>query len=97
MKANLYCLVNVVDGGSVNAVSMASNDGLLVRDNLPGLKRVFPYILDDMEFRCVGTVEDGGKVIPCEPRPVKWDSYKFPETQVKPMTPEEQENLRKQQ
>lgn len=96
MKSKLYALVNCVDGGSVVSVSLASNDGICIRDNLPALKRLFPYVLEDMKFFEVGEVSDGGSVVSCEPREVSWDSYKFPENQVTPLTEEQKNQLRKQ-
>lgn len=96
MKTNLYALVNKVDGGSVNAVSMAANDGILIRDNLPSLKRIFPFVVDDMEYVFLGTVEDGASFTPCEKRVVDWNAYKFPENDVAPLTPEQQAKLRNQ-
>lgn len=96
MKTNLYALVNKVDGGSVNAVSMAANDGILIRDNLPSLKRIFPFVVDDMEYVLCGVLEDGARFTLCEPRVVDWNAYKFPENNVEPLTPEQQAKLRNQ-
>lgn len=96
MITNLYALVNKVDGGSVNAVSMAANDGILIRDNLPSLKRIFPFVVDDMEYVFLGTVEDGAHFTQCKMRVVDWHAYKFPENSVEPLTPEQQAKLRNQ-
>ena len=96
MKTNLYALVNKVDGGSVNAVSMAANDGILVRDNLPSLKRIFPFVVDDMEYVFLGMIEDGAYFTQCESRVVDWNAYKFPENNVEPLTLEQQAKLRNQ-
>lgn len=92
MKTKVYALVNNVDGGIVSSVSLASNDGICVRDNLPALKRLFPYVLDDMQFFEVGEISDGGVLVACSPRAVSWDSYKFPENPVTPLT-EDQKRL----
>lgn len=95
-KQNLYALVNKVNGGSIESVALAANDGILIRDNLPILKRAMPYVLDDMEFQCIGYFDDEVLTVHDVPKPVKWDSYKFPENEVKPLSPEEQAQLRKQ-
>lgn len=96
MKTNLYALVNKVDGGSVVSVSLAANDGICVRDNLPALKRLFPYVLDDMEFVQIGEISDGAVCTFVKPRSVEWESYKFPENPVVPLTSEQKSALNKQ-
>lgn len=80
---NLYCAYDKV-AGSALCCFMSSNDGMAIRENAVALSKVLP--LGDIELRCVGAIDDVSTiVVPADYRIVDWDSYKFPESPMKPI------------
>lgn len=97
MKNKLFSLVNRTEGNSVDGVFLAANGGLAIRDNLPSLKRILPYVLDDCFIREEGYFDADGKFVPNSETPeIPWDAYKFPENPVSPLTDEQKNSLVKQ-
>lgn len=70
---------------------VSANDGLAVRDNARPLSQMLP--LGDIEIRCVGEVDDttgfvskAYLVTDPEYHVVNWNSYKFPESPIRPVS-----------
>lgn len=61
------------------------SDGMAVRENVRAISRIIP--LGDCELRCVGEIDDEKCIIlPYDSfSVVSWDSYKFPESPLKPL------------
>lgn len=81
---NLYVAYDKV-ASSTLCCFMSSNDGMAIRENVVALSKVLP--LGDIELRCVGTIDEVSSVVfPTDYRIVDWDSYKFPESPMKPIS-----------
>lgn len=96
MRNKLFSLVNVTGNQSVEGVFLAANGGLAIRDNLPSLKRVLPYVMDDCIIREEGFFNDAGEFVQTTPTVIPWDAYKFPESPVTPLSDEQKSALIKQ-
>lgn len=82
MILKLYCVRDKVADKSL-CVFTAVNDGMAIRENGVALSRVAP--LGDLELNAIGTFDDETMEIAKTPNViVSWDSYKFPESPVKP-------------
>ena len=80
---NLYVVHDKVADNVICSFS-CPNDGLAIRENAPALSKVAP--LGDLEIIKVGTIKkDTLEVSPCTHSVVSWDSYKFPESPIKPI------------
>ena len=72
----LYSLFDKV-GKKHLSVTLSVNDADFVRANLYAI--LMDYPITDVEAYCVGDFfEDNGIVIPCSPRLVDWNCYRFP-------------------
>lgn len=59
------------------SITLSTNDSDFIRSSLYAI--LMDYPIQDVEAYCVGDFfEDNGVVIPCSPRLVDWNSYKFP-------------------
>ena len=59
------------------SITLSTNDADFIRSSLYAI--LMDYPIQDVEAYCVGDFfEDNGIVIPCSPRLVDWNSYKFP-------------------
>ena len=59
------------------SITLAINDADFVRANLYAI--LMDYPITNVDAFCVGDFyEDNGIVVPCSPRLVDWNSYKFP-------------------
>lgn len=83
MTKNLYCAYDKIAQSAIIVFSDV-NDGMAIRNNAVPLSKLLP--LGDIELRCVGSIDCESSVItPCDYRIVDWDSYKFPESPMKPI------------
>lgn len=79
---NVYCVYDTI-GKNCICTFQSANDGVAVRENAPALSRVAP--LGDLRLNLIGTLdEETLQITPCPPTVVSWDSYKYPETPLKP-------------
>ena len=59
------------------SITVSTNDADFIRSSLYAI--LMDYPIQDVEAYCVGAfIEDNGVIIPCSPRLVDWNSYKFP-------------------
>lgn len=59
------------------SITLSTNDADFIRSTLYAI--LMDYPIQDIEAYCVGDFfEDNGIVIPCSPRLVDWNAYKFP-------------------
>lgn len=59
------------------SITLSTNDSDFIRSSLYAI--LMDYPIQDVEAYCVGDFfEDNGIVLPCSPRLVDWNSYKFP-------------------
>lgn len=59
------------------SITLSTNDSDFIRSSLYAI--LMDYPIQDVEAYCVGDFfEDNGVVLPCSPRLVDWNSYKFP-------------------
>lgn len=59
------------------SITLSTNDSDFIRSTLYAI--LMDYPIKDVEAYCVGDFfEDNGIVIPCSPRLVDWNAYKFP-------------------
>lgn len=80
---NLYCVRDEVAKRLVCTFT-CENDGLAVRENAKALSAVAP--LGDLTINFVGEVDEATlEVTPQPHRVVSWESYKFPESPLKPI------------
>lgn len=88
MSKNVYAAYDKV-ASSVLCVFSSSNDGMAIRENAPALSKVLP--LGDIELRCVGSIDDESSLLHSDSnyRIVDWNSYKFPESPIKPVVKNE--------
>lgn len=87
---NLYCVRDKVADNVICSFS-APNDGLAVRENVIALSKVCP--LGDLELVHIGYLDE--KTLDCSSASrsvVSWDSYKFPESPLKPLVKENSKN-----
>lgn len=88
---NVYSIYDKI-GEKIIGIFASPTDGLAIRENARAIGRIMP--LGDAELRCIGTVNsDGSQIVPCEVRIVDWDSYKFPESPLKPLSDEDSKQL----
>lgn len=81
---NLYCVRDKVADNVICSFS-CPNDGLAVRENLPSLSKVAP--LGDLELNRIGQLDEKTLEVSAVPvTVVAWDSYKFPESPLKPIS-----------
>lgn len=87
MILNLYAVRDKI-ADKVLCVFHSTNNGMAVRENLPALSRVAP--INDLELNRIGTIDDVTmEIVKDSPVIVSWDSYKFPESPVKPIKSED--------
>lgn len=59
------------------SITLSTNDSDFIRSSLYAI--LMDYPIQDVEAYCIGDFfEDNGIVLPCSPRLVDWNSYKFP-------------------
>lgn len=88
---NVYSIYDKV-GEKIIGIFASPTDGLAIRENARAIGRIMP--LGDAELRCIGTVNsDGSQIVPTESRVVDWDSYKFPESPLAPLSPQDSKQL----
>lgn len=72
----LYSLFDKISNKHLS-ITLATNDADFVRSTLYAI--LMDYPITDVQAFCVGDFfEDNGLVIPCAPRLVDWNCYKFP-------------------
>lgn len=80
---NLYTVHDKISDNIICTFS-CPNDGLAIRENYRALCNVAP--IGDLEIVHVGTIDEKTLVVSSLPsRVVSWDSYKFPESPIKPV------------
>lgn len=77
----------------IRGVTIAENDGLVVRENARALGSVYP--LGDIEIKVLAEMDEKTGFLTKkyeldEMQKVSWDSYKFPESPLKKVDKEEQ-------
>lgn len=83
MNMNLYCVFDKIANNIVCSFS-APNDGLAVRENVVALSKVCP--LGDLELRRVGEIDTETTFVkPLKVEVISWESYRFPESPLKPV------------
>lgn len=79
MKTRIYSIFDVVSDSTV-LIGTAPTDGAFIRQNMPYLEKINPNFLNDFKVSYIGDfIESTGKIVPCDPTEVAWDSYKHPE------------------
>lgn len=74
----LYSLFDKI-GNKHLSITLADSDADFVRSSLYAI--LMDYPIQDVQAYCVGTFyEDSGIIIPCSPRLVDWNCYKFPKS-----------------
>ena len=97
-KIYLYGLYNKQYGERFEGVLNAPSDAMCIRENYPFLKRQYPHLEEDYEIVRLGYILDDcrGVVVPLgvdEQDIVPWDTYRFHENQVTPLTDEQKREL----
>lgn len=92
MLHKIIAVFDVVGNQTVN-VSMASSDGLFVRQNANIIAQQFP--LTDIRLYEIAQFDSNSlETIPTlPPRLISWDSYKYPENPLEPLNMSEKQKI----